>query len=74
MDNIASELRSKDACSLSGVPGFLKKKEGNWTLKYNKSGFYIPVRAVSEDFFENPRGKIEGLQIRFDTLDNESDV
>lgn len=74
LDNIASELRSKDACSLSGVPGFLKKKEGNWTLKYNKSGFYIPVRAVSEDFFENPRGKIEGLQIRFDTLDNESDA
>ena len=63
-NKIPQELR-KQACDLLGVPGFYKK-QGMWTFQKLKSGFFIPVRAVTED---NSRlGLIQGMQIRYDTV------
>ena len=68
INGIVKSLRQEDAAVLTGVPGFLKKKEGGWDLAYSKSGFYIPVRDISSDFYKSPFGKIQGLQIRYDSV------
>lgn len=70
-DEIAKVLRNTEACSISSVPGFYKKKTGGYQLKKSQSGFYIPVRALSNNFRKNPRGPIEGLQIRYDNPQND---
>ena len=66
--NVVKQLRQEDAAVLTGVPGFLKKKDGGWALSRSKSGFYIPVRDISKDFSNTAFGKIQGLQIRYDTV------
>lgn len=43
---------------LRGVPGFGINDAGNWTLRKEPSGFFIPNR--------NGQGLIQGFQIRFD--------
>lgn len=61
---IPSELR-KEACDLLGVPGFYKNSS-LWSLVKTKSGFYIPFRDITTDC-NNRLGKIQVMQIRFDT-------
>lgn len=70
---IPGELRMQDGANLSGVPGFYKPY-GDWelycpndpTTGKTATGFYIPVRAIPEDAFKNPMGKIQGFQQRAD--------
>ena len=46
---------------LSGVPGFYRDEEGQWTLADSKRGIFIPVRDA--------QGRIQGLQIRRDNIE-----
>lgn len=50
----------EEGCTVEGVPGFYKDKDGEWTIYFNRkaSGFMIPVK--------NPDGLITGVQIRLD--------
>ena len=47
-------------CTLEGVPGFYKTKDGAWTLNCNPkyTGFFVPVVSVN--------GLVQGCQIRLD--------
>ena len=57
---LAQSLLEK-GCILEGVPGFYKTEEnGEWTFATLGSGYFIPQR--------DGRGRIQGLQIRFDTV------
>ena len=53
----AGQLAS-DGLSLSGVPGFYRAEDGSWSLNHEYRGILIPVR--------DPKGRIQGLQIRRD--------
>lgn len=68
---IPKDLRH-EACDLLGVPGFFKKGDV-WTLIKSNSGFYIPTRDVSSEAPRNRFGKIQGMQIRFDSV-KEGDI
>lgn len=50
----------EEGCTVEGVPGFYRDKDGEWTIYFNRkaSGFMIPVK--------NPDGLITGVQIRLD--------
>lgn len=50
----------EEGCTVEGVPGFYKDKDGEWTVYFNRksSGFMIPVRNIY--------GLITGVQIRLD--------
>ena len=43
---------------LSGVPGFYKDRDGDWTFIHAKRGILIPMKDV--------HGRIQGLQLRLD--------
>ena len=45
-------------CTIEGVPGFFKDKDGSWTMMCPGTGFLIPQR--------NSKGQIQGFQIRLD--------
>lgn len=47
----------ESGCTLAGVPGFYRNKDGNWNL-WKKNGIMIPVRDL--------QGRIQGIQIRLD--------
>lgn len=55
--SLARKLIS-EGCELSGVPGFYIDKDGNWTIKYTKTGILVPYVSFDR--------KIQGLQIRKD--------
>ena len=63
---LATALRSEDAAALQGVPGFFYNKQEVWDIAKVPSGFFIPVRALSDDYSETRFGKIQGFQIRMD--------
>ena len=50
----------EEGCTVKGVPGFYRDKDGEWTLYFNRksSGFMIPIK--------NMDGLINGVQIRLD--------
>lgn len=48
-------------CTLRGVPGFFKTKQGEWSFVRTDRGFFVPVRNV--------HGQIQGLQLRLDKAD-----
>lgn len=56
---IARQLIS-DGFYLTGVPGFYRDKEDRWNFVHEYRGILIPVR--------DPKGKIQGLQIRRDNV------
>lgn len=56
---IAKQLH-ESGCYLSGVPGFYRDKDGQWTFIQSKRGILIPVRDW--------RGQIQGLQVRRDNV------
>lgn len=56
-DILAKKLQAA-GCYLSGVPGFHRNKDGEWTLVKSKQGILVPVR--------DRLGRIQGIQIRLD--------
>lgn len=57
---IAKQLQN-DGIYLSGVPGFFRKKDGQWSFTYEWRGILIPVRDLA--------GRIQGLQLRRDSTE-----
>ena len=57
---IAKQLRS-EGMYLAGVPGFYRTESDVWAFIHEQRGVLIPVR--------NPRGLIQGLQIRRDNVE-----
>lgn len=68
---LPTELRMNDLCDLAGVAGFYKRGE-KWQLLKTSSGIYIPVRDVPENPSLNRFGPIQGIQIRYDTVPENS--
>ena len=60
MSTIAKQLLS-DGYYLTGVPGFYRTNDGDWTFIHEQRGILIPVR--------NKNGLIQGLQIRRDNVE-----
>jgi len=58
-DLIAKKLQVK-GCYLSGVPGFHRNKNGDWTLLKSKRGILIPSCDV--------KGRIQGIKVRLDNV------
>lgn len=59
MSAIARQLHS-EGYYLSGVPGFYRNDENEWSFIHESRGILIPVRDV--------QGRIQGLQIRRDNV------
>lgn len=68
VNKIPADLRRVDACTLAGVPGFYKN-DSQWALCKVNRGFFIPVRDIPSQF--GNLGMINGLQIRFDVVDDD---
>ena len=49
-----------NGCSLSGVPGFYRDDDGQWTISDIMRGILIPVKDI--------QGRIQGLQVRCDNM------
>lgn len=56
---ITNKLQEK-GCTVEGVPGFYRTKEGKWTFVHEWRGILVPMK--------NPQGLIQGLQIRRDKV------
>lgn len=56
---IAKQLH-EEGHYLAGVPGFYHDMAGNWTISKERRGILVPART--------PEGKIQGLQIRLDSI------
>lgn len=61
LTTMAKQLRA-EGLYLSGVPGFYKSSNDNWTFIHEKRGILIPVKDI--------QGRIQGLQIRLDDVRN----
>lgn len=56
---ITKKLKER-GCTLAGVPGFYRTREGEWSYVHEWRGILIPIRS--------PEGLIQGLQIRRDIV------